>query len=43
VRVLRDAGLAESRRDGKVVFYRLSEAGRRLLETLLPAMSGVTA
>jgi DNA-binding transcriptional ArsR family regulator len=43
LRVLRDAGLAESRRDGKVVFYRLSEAGRRLLETLLPAMAAVSA
>jgi DNA-binding transcriptional ArsR family regulator len=43
VRVLRDAGLAESRRAGKVVFYRLSETGRRLVETLIPTMSGVPA
>lgn len=36
VRALREAGVADSRREGKVVFYRLTERGRLLLETLLP-------
>lgn len=31
LRALRVAGLADSRRDGKVVFYALTEAGRELL------------
>jgi DNA-binding transcriptional ArsR family regulator len=31
-RALRGAGLAASRRDGKMVLYRLSDAGRALLE-----------
>ena len=31
VRALRAAGLAAARRDGKVVFYSLSEAGRALV------------
>jgi DNA-binding transcriptional ArsR family regulator len=31
LRVLRSAGLARSRRDGKVVFYSLTGAGRSLL------------
>ncbi len=31
LRTLRAAGLAESRRDGKVVFYSLTAIGRRLL------------
>lgn len=35
LRVLRDAGLAASRRDGKIVFYSLTATGRRLLDTLL--------
>lgn len=35
LRVLRSAGLARSRRDGKVVFYRLTETGRTLLEAQL--------
>src|SRR4051812_21519808 len=34
VRVLRRAGLASSRRDGKMVLYSLTEAGRSLLERL---------
>src|SRR3954453_2927414 len=34
VRVLRRAGLASSRRDGKMVLYSLTEAGRALLERL---------
>ncbi|MFZ1996640.1 MAG: metalloregulator ArsR/SmtB family transcription factor [Solirubrobacteraceae bacterium] len=35
LRALRDAGLASSRRDGKIVFYSLTESGRRLLDALL--------
>jgi DNA-binding transcriptional ArsR family regulator len=35
LRALREAGLAVSRRDGKFVFYSLTETGRRLLDTLL--------
>lgn len=31
VRTLRSAGLAASRRDGKMVLYRLTDAGRALL------------
>ena len=34
VRVLRSAGLATSRRDGKLVMYRLTDAGNRLLTAL---------
>lgn len=30
LRVLREAGLARSRREGKVVFYSLSDTGRTL-------------
>jgi DNA-binding transcriptional ArsR family regulator len=32
VRTLRTAGLARSRRDGKVVFYALTELGRTLVD-----------
>jgi DNA-binding transcriptional ArsR family regulator len=32
LRTLRSAGLARSRRDGKIVFYALTEAGRDLLD-----------
>jgi ArsR family transcriptional regulator, lead/cadmium/zinc/bismuth-responsive transcriptional repressor len=32
LRTLRTAGLAQSRRDGKVVFYRLTDTGRALLD-----------
>jgi ArsR family transcriptional regulator, lead/cadmium/zinc/bismuth-responsive transcriptional repressor len=35
LRTLREAGLASSRRDGKVVFYSLTETGLRLLDGLL--------
>lgn len=35
VRVLRTAGLAASRRDGKLVLYSLTDSGRRLLRQLL--------
>jgi DNA-binding transcriptional ArsR family regulator len=34
-RALRSLGLAASRRDGKMVLYRLTDTGRSLLETLL--------
>jgi ArsR family transcriptional regulator, lead/cadmium/zinc/bismuth-responsive transcriptional repressor len=37
LRSLRSAGLAESRREGKVVFYTLTPAGRELLDMQLPA------
>lgn len=35
LRVLREAGLAASRRDGKVVFYSLTPTGGKLLDVLL--------
>ena len=35
LRALRSAGLAESRRDGKMVMYSLSERGRSLLAATL--------
>ena len=35
LRVLRTAGLVESRRDGKMVMYSLTERGGVLLETML--------
>jgi DNA-binding transcriptional ArsR family regulator len=34
-RALRTGGLAASRRDGKMVFYRLTDIGRRLVEAHL--------
>jgi len=37
LRALRAAGLARSRRDGKVVFYTLTEAGRALVNAHVPA------
>jgi DNA-binding transcriptional ArsR family regulator len=36
-RVLRTAGLASSRRDGKMVMYSLTESGRAMLAALRPA------
>jgi ArsR family transcriptional regulator, lead/cadmium/zinc/bismuth-responsive transcriptional repressor len=36
-RVLKSAGLAASRRDGKMVMYSLTEEGRALLDVLLAA------
>ncbi len=39
VRLLRTAGLATSRRNGKLVMYRLTDTGRRLLS----ALTGPTA
>lgn len=35
VRTLRSLGLAASRRDGKMVLYRLTDAGRILLDAVL--------
>lgn len=35
LRALRAAGLADSRREHKVVFYALTESGRRLLDAHL--------
>jgi DNA-binding transcriptional ArsR family regulator len=37
LRALRAAGLAGSRREGKVVFYALTSGGRELLDAHLPA------
>ena len=37
LRALRSAGLAGSRRDGKMVLYRLTERGRTLLDAVLAA------
>jgi ArsR family transcriptional regulator, lead/cadmium/zinc/bismuth-responsive transcriptional repressor len=38
LRTLREAGLADSRRDGKVVFYALTSPGRELLDAHLLAV-----
>lgn len=35
VRTLRGAGLLSSRRDGKMVLYKLTDAGERLLQVVL--------
>jgi DNA-binding transcriptional ArsR family regulator len=37
VRQLRVAGLVRSRRDGKMVMYRLTDTGAQLLEVLAPS------
>ena len=37
LRALRGVGLAESRREGKMVLYRLSERGRALLDSVFAA------
>ena len=42
LRVLREAGLAGSRRDGKVVFYSLTETGRGLIDAHLAAIEALT-
>ena len=36
LRQLRIAGLVQSRKDGRMVLYRLAEPGRELLATLVP-------
>ena len=43
LRALREAGLAESRRDGRVVFYRLTDTGRMLLDATLAMSKPVLA
>lgn len=43
LRVLRTAGLVASRRDGKMVMYRLLEPGELLLGVLLPTGEALTA
>jgi DNA-binding transcriptional ArsR family regulator len=42
LRVLREAGLARSRRDGKIVFYSLTATGRGLLDAHLAAIQVLT-
>ena len=42
-RALRTAGLAASRRDGKMVLYRLTDRGHALLDVVLPTTSEVPA
>ena len=42
LRVLREAGLTESRRDGKMVFYSLTKTGRTLVDTHLSAIAART-
>ena len=42
LRVLREAGLARSRRDGKIVFYSLTEIGRGLVDAHLAAVQALT-
>jgi DNA-binding transcriptional ArsR family regulator len=42
-RALRSLGLADSRRDGKMVLYRLTERGRTLLLAVLGAEAGTPA
>ena len=37
LRALRAAGLADSRREGKMVLYRLTDRGRALLQVVLDA------
>jgi DNA-binding transcriptional ArsR family regulator len=37
LKVLREAGLAEARRDGKIVYFSLTAAGRSLLDALVAA------
>jgi ArsR family transcriptional regulator, lead/cadmium/zinc/bismuth-responsive transcriptional repressor len=37
VRTLKGAGVVRSRRDGKMVMYSLTETGRELLNSVLPA------
>lgn len=42
LRALRAAGLATSRRDGKIVFYSLTATGRRLIDAHLTAIAART-
>ena len=42
LRTLRAAGLARARRDGKIVFYSLTDSGRALLDAhVVPVQAGV--
>src|SRR5579863_9654327 len=41
-RALRLSGLASSRRDGKMVLYRLTDTGRRLLDAVVDGAETVT-
>lgn len=43
LRALRAAGLASSRRDGRLVLYRLTTDGERLLDALLPVRAAASA
>src|SRR6266511_1977405 len=43
LRALKQEGLATSRRDGKIVFYSLTDGGARLLERVLEAMDAAQA
>ena len=43
VRVLRQAGLASARRDGKIVFYSLTPRGSELLANTLGASAAVAS
>jgi DNA-binding transcriptional ArsR family regulator len=43
VRVLRDAGLVRSRRDGKMVMYALTETGRVLVSAVVSDAAGARA
>lgn len=42
LRALRMAGLADSRRDGKIVFYSLTATGRRLVDAHLAVIEART-
>ena len=42
LRVLREAGLARSRRDGKIVFYCLTETAQGLIDAHLAAIEALT-
>lgn len=43
LRALKREGLAESRRDGKTVFYSLTDAGRDLLDRVLGVAAAVSS
>lgn len=42
LRQLKTAGLTSSRRDGKMIIYQLTDRGRALLDTLIPAPASTT-
>lgn len=43
LRALRQAGLVRSRRQGKMVLYRITDSGRRLLRAVLAEVAEVAA